>query len=122
MKTFNKTHRDLEVWQRSIQLVTSVYLLSKSLPKDQRFIIGDQLQRSAISIPSNIAEGACRGSNKEFARFLNIALGSISELETQLIICSKLEFFENLHIQEELQTIRKMIYGLKRSILSKSRN
>ncbi len=79
-------YNELIVWQKSLTLVVSVYDLTKLLPKSESFGITSQIQRSAVSIPSNIAEGFRRRSNKEFTRFLNIAMGSCSELETQLEI------------------------------------
>ena len=81
-----KTHRDLKVWQNSLDLVTEIYKLTKAFPNSETFGLACQIQRSAVSVPSNIAEGAARNSNKEFSRFLSIALGSLAELETQLII------------------------------------
>lgn len=79
-------YSELIVWQKSLNLVVSVYDLTKLLPKSEIFGISSQIQRSAVSIPSNIAEGFRRRSNKEFIRFLNIAMGSCSELETLLEI------------------------------------
>jgi four helix bundle protein len=77
-----KTHKDLNVWQESIKLVTLIYEKTKTFPKDEMFSLTSQIKRSSISIPSNISEGAARESNKEFLRFLFIAQGSISELDT----------------------------------------
>jgi len=110
-----KTHKDLNVWQESIALVTIIYEKTKSFPKDELFSLTSQIRRSAISIPSNIAEGAARESNKEYLRFLFIAQGSISELDTQLLIANNLNFMskENyLQIDEKLVAIRKMLAGL----------
>ena len=110
-----KTHKDLNVWQESIKLVTLIYEKTKSFPKDESFSLTSQIKRSAISIPSNISEGAARESNKEFLRFLFIAQGSISELDTQLLIASNLNFISKedyIHIDEKLTEIRKMLAGL----------
>ena len=110
-----KTHKDLNVWQESIALVTLVYEKTKSFPKDELFALTSQIRRSAISIPSNISEGAARESNKEFLRFLFIAQGSISELDTQLLIASNLTFLSKedyILIAEKLISIRKMLSGL----------
>jgi four helix bundle protein len=110
-----KTHKDLNVWQESIVFVTHVYEKTKSFPKDELFALTSQIRRSAISIPSNIAEGAARESNKEFLRFLFIAQGSISELDTQLLIANNLNFLskEDYHLtSEKLIMIRKMLAGL----------
>jgi four helix bundle protein len=110
-----KTHKDLNVWQESIVFVTLIYEKTKSFPKDELFALTSQIRRSAISIPSNIAEGAARDSNKEFLRFLYISQGSISELDTQLIIANNLNFLSKtdyIQISEKLVAIRKMLAGL----------
>ena len=110
-----KTHKDLNVWQESIKLVTLIYEKTKLFPKDELFALTSQIKRSAISIPSNISEGAARESNKEFLRFLYIAQGSVSELDTQLLIASNLNFLgksDYVQIDEELVAIRKMLAGL----------
>ena len=110
-------HKDLIVWKRSIYLVLRVYDLTKSLPPDEKFGLNSQLKRSAVSIPSNIAEGAGRSSTKEFIRFIDIASGSLSELETQLILVKKLGFCETNDLtQNEIVIIRKMLYRLKQSL------
>lgn len=110
-----KTHKDLNVWQESITLVTLIYEKTKSFPKDELFSLTSQIRRCAISIPSNIAEGAARESNKEFLRFLFIAQGSISELDTQLLIANNLDFLSKedySQIIEKLVSVRKMLAGL----------
>ena len=91
-----KTHKDLNVWKESISLVTFIYEKTKLFPKDELYALTSQIRRSAISIPSNISEGAARESNKEFLRFLFIAQGSISELDTQLLIANNLNFLSQL--------------------------
>ena len=114
------THKDLEVWKKSMDLVEDVYKLMKQLPESEKYGLISQIKRSSISIPSNIAEGAGRASTKEFIRYLDIATGSLSELETQLLLLDKLGFCspeENLN--EEIQTIGKMLYGLKLSLKNK---
>jgi len=112
-----KSHKDLEVWKKAIALAKSVYGLTKVLPREEIFALSDQMKRSAISIASNIAEGAARQTNKEFIQFLYISLGSASELDTQIEICKAISFkdinTENIEaIQNELSTISRMIYGL----------
>lgn len=84
------SYRDLEVWQKSIAMVTSVYSISKQLPKEELYSLTNQIRRAAVSIPSNIAEGKARYNTKDFIRFLLIARGSVAELETQLHICQNL--------------------------------
>ncbi|MGD0755388.1 MAG: four helix bundle protein [Bacteroidales bacterium] len=110
-----KTHKDLNVWKESILLVTLIYEKTNSFPKDELFGLTSQIRRSAISIPSNISEGAARESNKEFIRFLFIAQGSVSELDTQLLIANNLNFLTNTdyaQIDERIISIRKMLAGL----------
>ena len=112
------THKDLDVWNRSVDLVLKIYELTKELPENEKFGLISQIKRSAISIPSNIAEGAGRSSTKEFVRFIDIANGSLSELETQLIIIEKLDFCEAQQIiDQDLLIIRKMLYRLKKSLI-----
>lgn len=110
--------KELKVWQKSIQLVTKIYIATSDFPKEELYGITSQMRRSAISIPSNIAEGAGRGANKEFSHFLDIAKGSSFELETQLIISRELGFSHNSAIDKiavELEEIQKMITGLQKS-------
>ena len=87
-----KTFRDLEIWQLDVNLVKKIYLLTSRFPNTELYTLTSQMRRSAISIPSNIAEGHRRKSPLEFKRFLNIALGSLAELETQIIIAEKLGY------------------------------
>lgn len=85
-------YKNLEVWEKSIELVKEVYVITKSYPNDEKFGIVSQMRRAAVSIPSNIAEGSTRYSDKDSSRFIDIAIGSIAELETQLIISKELGF------------------------------
>ncbi len=96
------SYKDLIVWQKSRILVRKIYLLILKLPKEEIFGITNQIRRAVISIPSNIAEGYDRGSNKEFVRFLKIAKGSAAEVETQLILCIDLGYLTLDDIQEVL--------------------
>lgn len=117
-----KSHKDLEVWKRSVELVKTIYELTKSFPKEELYGITNQIRRSAVSIPSNIAEGAARNYNKEFIQFLYIALGSIAELETQIIISEKLSFLSkdySENIQSELIEIKNMTLGLIKYLKNK---
>jgi four helix bundle protein len=114
------THKDLEVWKKSMDLVEDVYKLMKQKQESEKYGLISQIKRSSISIPSNIAEGAGRASTKEFIRYLDIATGSLSELETQLLLLDKLGFCSPEEIlNEEIQTIGKMLYGLKLSLKNK---
>ena len=87
------SYKDFIVWQKAIDLSVEVYRLAKLLPKTETYALSDQMRRAVVSIPSNIAEGQGRNSTKEFVHFLSIARGSQKELETQLYICTKLEYF-----------------------------
>ena len=111
--------KELKVWQKAIKIVTKIYSETSSFPKEEMYGITLQIRRCAISIPSNIAEGAGRESSKDFNRFLSISLGSSFELETQLIISKELEYFNNENfksIEKELIEIQKMIRGLQKSL------
>ncbi len=108
--------KELIIWQKSMDLVTDIYQVSFSMPQSQQYSLTDQIQRSAVSIPSNIAEGSGRGSNKEFVRFLNISNGSCCELETQLLIAQNLNFIEPNIITDlicRLNEIQKMNHALR---------
>lgn len=105
-----------------MSLAEDVYQLSEYLPSKEKYSLISQIRRSAISIPSNIAEGAGRNSNKEFTQFLSIALGSLFELETQLILTKRLKYLEESRLGEclsRLESISKMIYSLKKSLDAK---
>lgn len=114
-----RSHKDLKVWQESMRLVKDVYEITNSFPVDERFTLGQQMRRCAISIPSNIAEGAGRRGNKEWARFLYISLGSLSELETQIDIAKMLGYIkDNEIIIEKITFIRIMTTKLIASLHS----
>jgi four helix bundle protein len=91
-----KSYKELIVWQKSMELAEKVYLLVKTLPKEETYALSDQIRRAAVSIPSNIAEGHARQSQKEFLQFLCIARGSRAELETQLLLARRLGYFETV--------------------------
>ena len=110
-----KTHKDLDVWKQSIDLVTTIYIKTRNFPSEEKFGLTNQIRRAAVSIPSNIAEGAARNSNKEFIQFLYIALGSASELNTQFIIAFNLEFIskEECDILTNMnESVSKLLMGL----------
>ena len=114
-----RTHRDLDVWKKSIELVTLIYKYTAEYPKDEVYGLTSQIRRCAVSIPSNIAEGSARTTKKDFSYFLAIALGSVAELETQLIISRNLNFLSEAVLDElisELISIRRMTLGLRKSI------
>jgi len=113
------SHKDLKVWQESLLFVKDIYALTSNFPKEEQFGLTNQMRRAAVSIPSNIAEGAGRNGKKEWIRFLYIALGSISELETQLEIAKILAFVsESDHEAKRLTYIRRMIIKLISSLNS----
>jgi len=101
--------RDLIVWQKSLELVTDVYKLTNQLPREELFGLSGQLRRSAISIPSNIAEGQQRNNRLEFRQFLGIAKGSSAELETQLLLAAELYNVDTTQIISKLVEIQKML-------------
>ena len=110
-----RTHKDLDAWRRGLDLVEVVYKVTKAFPQEELYGLTNQLRRAVVSVPSNIAEGAARGSQKEFIQFLHIALGSLSEVETQLVIAKRLGYLDSLDsIEEQIQTVRKLILGLIR--------
>ncbi|TRZ46035.1 four helix bundle protein [Robertkochia solimangrovi] len=114
------THKDLEVWKLSIQLVVDIYKLLENFPVKEDFCLTQQIRRSVISVPSNIAEGAGRSSTKEMLRFLDISIGSLSELETQLIIAIELKYIDYQDvIPVNVSKIRNMLLSLKRSLIQK---
>lgn len=108
--------RKLEIWRLSMELVKQVYALSKNLPESEKFGLISQVQRCAISIPSNIAEGSGRTSNKEFNHFLKIAISSSYELETQLILANELYSIEIEEVSNDLRNIQNMIGGFLRKL------
>ncbi|MGB4447901.1 MAG: four helix bundle protein [Cloacibacterium sp.] len=112
-------YKKLNVWISSISLVKNIYNLTRKFPKEEMFVLTQQLRRAAISIPSNIAEGAGRNSNAQFKNFLQISIGSCFELETQLIISKELEYIseEELEtISKELDSIMKMNHNLQKTL------
>jgi four helix bundle protein len=107
------THKNLDAWKEAIKLTIEIYNLTKSFPKEELYGITNQIRRSAVSIPSNIAEGCARQSSKETIQFLHIALGSAAELETQLIISNELKYSKDTNeIFNTLNHIRKLVVGL----------
>jgi len=93
-----KTHKDLDAWKQSLDLVEMVYKVTKEFPQEELYGLTNQLRRAVVSISSNIAEGAARNSAKESIQFLHIALGSAPELETQLTIAKRLGYLDNLDV------------------------
>ncbi|MGN1126037.1 MAG: four helix bundle protein [Ruminococcus sp.] len=113
-----QSYRELIVWQKSMDLVDEVYRLIKMLPREELFALSDQMRRSAISIPSNIAEGHGRQSAKEFRHFLSISKGSVSELETQLLICIRQKYFSEQQVHTALSLCEEVSKILVKIILN----
>jgi four helix bundle protein len=114
-----KDFKNLKIWQHGINLVVDVYQASKNFPPEELYGLTSQVRRSAVSIPSNIAEGSGRDSDKDFCRFLDISLGSSFELETQIIIAHKLDFLSEevyVDLTEKIREEQKMISGLHKKI------
>lgn len=112
------THKELNVWQLSMDFVVDIYKITQSFPSEEKYGLVSQLRRAAVSVPSNIAEGAGRKGNKEYLHFLNIALGSISELDTQLIIVKRLEFYDSHELLLKLAEIQSKLINLIKYIRS----
>lgn len=107
-----KTHKDLDIWRLGIELVKEVYLLTDTFPVSEKFGLSSQIQRCAVSIPSNIAEGAARQGRKEYIQFLYIALGSLSELETQIIIAKEIRYINTIRdFEPRIEELRRKMLG-----------
>ncbi len=110
--------RRLEIWKISMDLVAEIYLVIANIPNDERFGLKSQITRAAVSIPSNIAEGSGRNSEKDFGHFLSMSIGSLHEVETQLILLNRLFNIETETLVENCQNLQRMIFGFKTKILS----
>jgi four helix bundle protein len=107
-----RTHKDLDVWKKSLDLVDAIYDMSASLPADEKFGIISQMKRAVVSIPSNIAEGAGRNSRKELLQYLTISRGSLAEIETQLIICQR----RNWVNEEQLNEVNSLVVDVSKML------
>ena len=120
-KKKDMNHKDLDIWKKSMDLVEAIYALTKSFPTDEKFGLTNQIRRAVVSIPSNIAEGSTRKGDKEFIQFLYIALGSLSEVETQYLIAVRLKYSkENTDLEDKINEVRRMIIGMRNYLLKKS--
>ena len=114
------SHEDLEIWKLSIELVVKIYKITQNYPSGEKYSLVQQLRRAAVSVPSNNSEGAARKSKKEYINFLSIAKGSLSEVETQLIISYRLEYAEkNILPFRDIRSLRIMISSLIKKLESK---
>ena len=108
--------RELKVWQRAIDLAVQIYSLTKSFPESEKYVLTSQLHRAILSVSSNIAEGSGRQTKPDFKQFLSIALGSLYEVESQLIVAKKLAYLSEDQVNDaisEVSEIQKMIYSLR---------
>ncbi|MBR5688778.1 MAG: four helix bundle protein [Prevotella sp.] len=114
-----ETHKNLRVWQQSIDMVTYIYMMTKTFPKEELFGLVSQIRRAAVSVPSNIAEGYARGTDREKLHFLRISSGSMSEVETQLMLCLNLGYIsQDLYeeMSERVTSVWKQLNALISSV------
>ncbi|MGH8175533.1 MAG: four helix bundle protein [Steroidobacter sp.] len=118
MQRVGQRFRDLQVWAEAVDLARAVYLFTRRFPADERFGLTAQMRRAAVSVPSNIAEGSVRRSRRQFAIYLEIALGSLAELETQLIIAADFagNSAERNDVEQRVDRVRRMLYGLLNAV------
>lgn len=114
-----KSHRDLIVWQKSMDLVDEIYTLTRQFPVNERLGLISQIRRAAVSVPSNLAEGHSRGSRRDYTQFVSIAKGSLMELQTQLLIAMRQEFCAKSDVQNALRSlgeIERMLTALRKKL------
>ena len=117
-----RSYQDFEVWKKSMDWVEQIYRVSSSFPPEERYGLTSQMRRAAVSIPSNIAEGAARKGTGEILQFLSVARGALAEAETQLILAGRLGLLPEPALQtlrEQAEQISRMLAGLRRSLQSK---
>lgn len=123
--SYKRAHKKLEIWQEGVVLATHIYQVTEQFPKSEVYGLTSQMRRAAVSVPSNIAEGAARFSNKEFAQFLNIAGGSLSELDTQIEIACNLDYVskdQRIEIDRKIDSITVKLARLIMSVRKKFMN
>jgi len=111
--------KNLHIWKKAMNLTMDIYSISSQFPKEELFTLTAQMRRASISIPSNIAEGCGRGTDKQLAYFLEVAIGSICELETQIYLSYRLEYIAKERLNEmveKMSELRKMIFGFKNNL------
>ncbi|MEW4526911.1 MAG: four helix bundle protein [Maioricimonas sp. JB045] len=114
-----RSHRDLIAWQKAIDLVEWCYQVTETFPRDEQFGLTQQLRRAAVSVPANIAEGKGRGASKEFVRYLAIANGSLTELDTHFVIAARLGYINEATLEEVVERIEevgRIVTGLRKSL------
>lgn len=117
------SYKDLFVWQKAITIISDIYKITKKFPPEERFVLTSQMQRAAVSIAANIAEGHGRGTRGDYAHFLDVAHGSLSELETLLTVAENLSYcppIECSKMQERLAELGKMLGSLKSKLRGRS--
>ena len=121
-KKTSRNYRDLIVWQESIQLAKTIYKLAEKFPKHETYALADQIRRAVVSVPSNIAEGQARKAPGDFRRFLHIALGSLAEVDTQLVLAQEFGYLNANDVDnlfEQIQVLRRKLYALINSLPSR---
>lgn len=109
-----RNYKDLKVWQHARGLVKEIYVATELMPKQEQYGISSQLKRAIVSVPSNIAEGHSRTSTKDYIRFVSMAIGSLAEVETQLILCEDLGYLSvDQLLYENIHDLQKMLHGLR---------
>lgn len=117
----NKSYEDLQIWQKAMSLAELIYQITGQFPSEEKYGLVSQLRRCAVSIPSNIAEGCARESQKEFLQFLSVAQGSTTQLKTQILLSQRISYIDDIRTQKLVsatEEIAKMLYGLRRSLSS----
>jgi len=112
-----RPHESLDAWQQVMRLVKAIYLITQSFPRGELYGLTSQMRRAAVSVPSNLAEGAARSSRKEFAQFISISIGSLSELETQMLIAAELGYLpRQSKVFSHLERVAQLLSGLHRNV------
>jgi len=113
-----RPHESLQAWKEAMRLVRIIYDLTNTFPREENYGLGAQMRRAAVSVPSNVAEGAARSSRKEFSQFLSVAKGSLSELETQLLICADLGYLDRGNgVFDLAEHVANLLTGLHRKVM-----
>ncbi len=118
-KVTARNYRDLIVWQNAIKLAKAIYKLTEKFPKHETYALADQIRRAVVSVPSNIAEGQARKAPADFRRFLHIALGSLAEVDTQLVLAQEFNYLSKEDVDSvdgQIQELRKKLYALMNSL------
>ena len=115
-----KSHEDLDCWKEAMSLAKMVYKMTASWPAEERFGLIDQIRRAAVSVPSNIAEGSARSSDKDFAHFLDMSLGSLAEVDTQQCLAREFGYEVNSQINDQIISVRKLTVGLRNYVRSRN--